>query len=102
MAEGEYCNAEVVKFRLRFRGANSTPHNKIGVPVYDGTVSEEMIGPGDFFPKFIADVHSAPGSSVTSLPSIFSNPSSMDILRTLYRKYFRHDVSNLLHFRYFF
>jgi hypothetical protein len=101
MAEYEYCNAEVVKFRLRFRGANSTPHNKIGVPVYDGTVSEDMIGP-NFFSEFIADVHSAPGGSVTSSPSIFSNPSSMDILRTLYRKYFRHDVSNLLHFRYLF
>ena len=95
MAEYEYCNAEVVKFRLRFRGANSTPHNKIGVPVYD---SEEMIGPGDFFPKFIADVLSAPGSSVTSLPSIFSNPSSMDILRMLYHQYFRHEVTSLLHF----
>jgi hypothetical protein len=101
MAEYEYCNAEVVKFCLGFRGANSTPHNKIGVPVYDGTVSEEMIGP-EFFSEFIADVHLAPASSVTSLPSILSNPSSMDILRTLYRKYFRHDVSNLLHFRYLF
>jgi hypothetical protein len=99
--EYEYGNAEVVKFRLQFRGADSTPHKAIGLPVCDGNVSEEMIGP-QFFQRFMAHVHSSPGCSINLLLSIFSNLSSMDILQTLYRKYFSQYVTNLVCVRLYF
>ena len=87
MVEVAYDNPDVVKFRLRFRGANSTPMKKIGLPVYDGHLSEDMHSP-DFFVRFIADVSSSVGTTVTSEPSHFTNCEIMNEFRTIYSKFF--------------
>jgi hypothetical protein len=87
MVEVTYDNPEVVKFRLRFRGANSTPMKSIGLPVYDGHVTEEMISPS-FFQLFIADVSLSVGRTVKSSPSFFTNRKIMDEFRTIYSKFF--------------
>jgi hypothetical protein len=64
-----YDNPKVAKCHLRFHGANSRPMKAIGLPVYEGDVTEEMISP-PFFEVFMTDVTSSLGSTVKSLPSI--------------------------------